>query len=391
MSFTAKIEPSVAMIGNPILVKVQSSGEPTIRITVSRNNTSFYEAAAVPDSSGQCVFNIHDLFADAFPSVPPEADAELLKVVPGSMLEYTITVSGKTARTTLPGKCYPGGISRKLMRYLTASETDIFTAKLCNPRTNFFLTARTSDSIITMREHEIGYLHCIGMGWNITISDLHGHSCELKLPNDRKIYALNLQEIRRQFWDKGTLSSYFSISVNNKAIAIATITPGLPDATVLMFKNSFGVYEKIELSGVINVQPEIKKQEISYKYDQQISDFTSTAARGIYTPVLTVESGHKTIRELEFLQELFLSENVYLINGYELIDVMVSTTKMKYRKPLSEPESIEIKITFCDEEQYICSIPTYIDAILTNKVSIPITADEKKIQVNKHFNNEEPL
>lgn len=389
MSLTASIEPNVAMVGNPILVKIQSSGETSIKMAISRNGSNFYEAIAVPDKDGQCVFNIHDLFSNAFPSVPLEIDTELLKVVPGSMLEYTVTVSGKSTRTTLTGKCYPGGISRKLMRYLAANETDIFTAKFCNPRTNFFITGRTSDSIITIRENEIEHLYCIGMGCPITISDRHGNSCELALPADKKIYALNLPEIRRRFWEKGTLSSYFSVSINNKALAIIAITPGIPDATLLTFKNSLGVWEKIELSGVINVQPEIKKQEIVYKYDQIISDFTGTAARGSYTPVLTVESGHRTIRELEFLQELLLSEDVYLINGNELIRVMVSTTKMKYRKPLSEPESIEIKITFCDEEQYKSSIPDYINAILTNKTHVPITTDDNhKIQVNKYFNDE---
>lgn len=388
MSFTANIEPTVAMVGNPILVKIQSSGETSIQIVVSRDSNNFYEAAAIPDKTGQCIFNIHDLFSDAFPLVPPETDTELLKVVPESMFEYTVTVSGKINRTTLTGRCYPGGISRKLIRYLAAGETDIFTAKFCNLRTNFFLTGRTTDSIITVRENEIGYLYCIGMGFPITISDRHGNSSELTIPADKKIYALNLPEIRRQFWEEGTLSSCFSVSVNNKTVAIIAIIPGIPNATVLEFKNSFGVYEIIELSGVTNVQPEIKKQEIVYKYDQLISDFTGTATRGSYTPVLTVESGHRTIRELEFLQELLLSEDIYLVNGNELIHVMVSATKMKYRKPLSEPQSIEIKITFCDEEQYRSSIPDYINAILTNKARVPITANNHKIQVNKYFNDQ---
>lgn len=391
MSFTAKIVPEVAMTGNPVLVKVESSGESSIRIAINRNNTIFYEAAAVPAENGLCTFSIRDLFSDAFPSVIPEENEELLKMLPDSLVEYNITILGKDNRITLPGKCYPGGISRKLMRYLSAKATDIFTAKFCNPRTNFFLTTRTGDSLITIRENEIGHLHCIGMGWTITVADLHGHSCDLTLPADRKIYAVNLSEIRRHFFEQGTLSSYFSISVNNKVVSIVAITPSTPNAVVLMFKNSFGVYEKIELAGIINVQPEMKKQETVYKYDEIINDFVGTADRSGYTPVFTLESGYKIIRELEFLQELLLSEDIYLINASERIRVMVSSTKMKFRIPLSEPQSIEIKMTFCDEEQYISSIPDYIDAILTNKVSIPITADGKKIQVNKHFNNKEPL
>lgn len=388
MSFTAKIEPTVALIGNPVLVKVKTSAEDRIYMTVRRDDAIIYEAAAVPDKDGSCVFSISDLFSDAFPLSLPEDGRELFCVLPDSLLSYTVTIKGKNRSVILPGKCYPGGISKKLMRYLSDRETDIFTAKFCNPRTNFFLSGRTRDSLITMRENEIGYLYCIGMGWTLTISDLHGHNCELILPSDRQIYALNLPEIRQRFFEQGTLSAYFRVSVNNKVIAVIAITPGTPDAVVLMFRNSFGVYEKIELSGVTKLQPDLKKRDIIYRYDELTGDFTGMAVRGSYIPVLTVESGYRPIRELEFLQELFLSEEVYLVQEGERIRVLVSSTKMKYRKPLAEPQSVEVKITFCDEEQYNSGLPEYIDAILTNKASLPITADGKEIQVNKYFNNE---
>lgn len=240
-----------------------------------------------------------------------------------------------------------------------------------------------------MRETEIGPLYCIGIGLPIVISDLHGHSYTLTPPADGKIYAINLPEIRRIFFLEGALASYFSISVRNKVIAVVIITPGNENSLILMFRNSLGMYEKIELSGVINIQPEIKKQDIVLKYDYLTNDFSKTTERSGYTPVLSVESGYKTNEELGFIQEFLLSDDIYLVNGDELIRVMVSSTKMKYKRPMTDPTSIEIKITFCEDEQYGLTVAEYINAILVNKANVPITTANRKIIINKYFNNEE--
>lgn len=389
MSLTVNIEPATALVGNPILVKVESKNEPSIKMVIAANGITLYKATAVPDNNGLCTFSINDIFLNLFNRNRIENDGSLLKELPGSLLEYSVIITGRTTRLVVPGKCYPGGISHRLMRYLSAQGTDIFTAKFCNPRTNFLLSTRTNGSLITMRETEIGPLYCIGIGLPIVISDLHGHSYTLTPPADGKIYAINLPEIRRIFFLEGALASYFSISVRNKVIAVVIITPGNENSLILMFRNSLGMYEKIELSGVINIQPEIKKQDIVLKYDYLTNDFSKTTERSGYTPVLSVESGYKTNEELGFIQELLLSDDIYLVNGDELIRVMVSSTKMKYKRPMTDPTSIEIKITFCEDEQYGLTVAEYINAILVNKANVPITTANRKIIINKYFNNEE--
>lgn len=389
MSLTVNIEPATALVGNPILVKVESKNEPSIKMVIAANGITLYKATAVPDNNGLCTFSINDIFLNLFNRNRIENDGSLLKELPGSLLEYSVIITGRTTRLVVPGKCYPGGISHRLMRYLSAQGTDIFTAKFCNPRTNFLLSTRTNGSLITMRETEIGPLYCIGIGLPIVISDLHGHSYTLTPPADGKIYAINLPEIRRIFFLEGALASYFSISVRNKVIAVVIITPGNENSLILMFRNSLGMYEKIELSGVINIQPEIKKQDIVLKYDYLTNDFSKTTERSGYTPVLSVESGYKTNEELGFIQEFLLSDDIYLVNGDELIRVMVSSTKMKYKRPMTDPTSIEIKITFCEDEQYGLTVAEYINAILVNKANVPITTANRKIIINKYFNNEE--
>lgn len=389
MSLTVNIEPATALVGNPILVKVKSKNEPSIKMVIAANGITLYQATAVPDNNGLCTFSINDIFLNLFNRNRIENDGSLLKELPGSLLEYSVIITGRTTRLVVPGKCYPGGISHRLMRYLSAQGTDIFTAKFCNPRTNFLLSTRTNGSLIAMRETEIGPLYCIGIGLPIVISDLHGHSYTLTPPADGKIYAINIPEIRRLFFLQGTLASYFSISVRNKVIAVVIITPGNENSLILMFRNSLGMYEKIELSGVINIQPEIKKQDIVLKYDYLTNDFSKTTERSGYTPVLSVESGYKTNEELGFIQELLLSDDIYLVNGDELIRVMVSSTKMKYKRPMTDPTSIEIKITFCDDEHYGLTIAEYINAILVNKANVPITTANRKIIINKYFNNDE--
>lgn len=388
MSFSAKIEPEMAMIGNPILVKIASQNEKTIRLSIHSKDLRLFEAAATPDKNGNCTFSIEDIFRDSFSVAPPTDGGEPIKPIPDAIQEYSVTVLASSGSTILAGKCYPGGISRKLTRFLAAKNTDIFTSKLCNPRNNFFMTTRTATTTIPIRETELGYLHYIGMETPFVISDLHQNSYTIAPSTDKNIYALNLPEIRKRFFRAGTLSSFFRISVNNKTVATVVITAGNPDALTLLFKNSFGVYEKIELSGKITVQHEIKKQETLYRYDDNIREFTGTAERATYIPTLSVESGYKTAPEFTFLQDLLLSEDIYIINAGELIRVMVSA-KMKYKKTLEEPTSTEVKITFCDEEQYSSAGSEFITSVLSTKTEIPILAENKKIAINKYLNNQD--
>lgn len=383
MSFEAKIEPRVALIGNQIRVIADTVSEDSIRMTISNKGMTIYEAAAVPAGNGQCVFTINDIFQDYFQNTPLGQSKETLIKLPLEIFEYSVLVEGQTKSATFVGKCYPGGISKRLSRFLAQQGTDIFTAKLLNHRANFLLTTRSDRGVVGIRETEIGYLYFINQGFPLEISDCHGHKITVNPTVPEAIYALNLLEIRNQFLRAGVLASYFRIAVKNKTSVAIAILPGHENAIVLAFRNTFGMFENIELSGTVNIQPELKKRETTNTFDQSIYDFTGQVERGEYAPVITVESGYKTDDELNFIQDLLCSDDVYLRRGEELIRVTVSSTKLKYQTPASEPTSVEIKITFCDTESYSSLMQQTDLCFLVNKETQPITSQERKLLISK--------
>lgn len=386
MSFTAKIEPSKALVGNSILVVINSQDEDKILMELGLEGQTLYSAHAVPDGKGRCVFRINDILKDLLPGTSPALGNELAIQLPDSVIEYYVKLSGYNSEITLSAKCYPGGISKKLMRHLSSQGTDIFAAKLLNSRGNFLLTTRSTASVIPFRETELGYLYFIATGTPFVISDLHGHKLTISPAADGSIYGFNLPEIRRRFFQAGSLSSYFRIVVNNKTSFVIVITPGHENAIVLEYKNSFGVFEKIELSGKVNITPDIKKQEYAVTFDAEIYDFTQSVERGEYVQVLTVESGYKTPVEMNSLHDLLLSDEIYLLENETKSKVMVSSSKMKYKQPMQEPTSVELKITFADQENYTSFMLQTMSAYLvTDKYNPIVTSQTKKIVINKNF------
>lgn len=389
MSFKAKLEPEQALVGNPIRVVIETKNEDSVNILLTSEGDTIFEGTAVPDQTGKCTFDINDILQTLLHPLIPSAGDLLLVQIPDAFIQYQVTVSGKTQTEELAGECYIGGISCRAFRQLAAAGTDIFQAKLLNPRVNFFLTTRTAKETIFIRETELGYLSFISRQIPLQISDLYGHTIELKSPT-AGIYALNLPAIRQHFLrTEGVLVSYLRISVKGKAVVAVAITAGSSDAAILQFRNSYGCNEKIELSGVVTIQPEMAKQTVNNVFDDLLRNFTQTAGRGDAQPVMTIESGYKTRQELDFIQDLFLSDDICLLDGNERIKIMVSSGKMKYKKNLDEPISIEIKITCSDKEKYFTpGIHTNALSVLTDKQHIPVTtADNNKIII-KNKNHE---
>ena len=56
---TAEILPSgMAMIGNPILVKVTASGEKYVQVCVKHDNKEIFSTSGIPDTNGNIEFRI---------------------------------------------------------------------------------------------------------------------------------------------------------------------------------------------------------------------------------------------------------------------------------------------------------------------------------------------
>ena len=133
-----------------------------------------------------------------------------------------------------------------LMPHINQEGSNIFTFKLLNASGNFFMSTISETRILTIRETEIRPLLFIApkTAFTVTVSD--GISKEITGLVVGKCYALNLDALRRYFFDsENMLASQFIVSTDEGTAVTIIILPAdvAKERYYLEFLNSYGAYE----------------------------------------------------------------------------------------------------------------------------------------------------
>lgn len=368
---TAEILPSgMAMIGNPILVKVTASGEKYVQVCVKHDNKEIFSTSGIPDTNGNIEFRIDEVLKMLLTSRIVES-ADLLVALPEMTTNYSVIVRGQSGTTvTLSGECFTGGASKsELRKFVDVNILETF--KILNRNGNFFLTTRTQSDLIPMRESEIYPLYFIHPDGIIHVEDSSGNAITLPIGTARKPYALNLPVIRKQFLEAGTLSNYFRIFVDDICACRVVLIPAVDadDRYLVQFKNSYGAYERIEIMGTPTLESKYDNTNAQYTgYDEDIHDFSSSTKKVKATKVIKVHTGYKTPEEINFINDLLSSDDVQLLTmNADVFKVLVSAQKVEQKLLQSvAPDSIQLNIQFVDSESY--NIPGMIGNVLANRI-----------------------
>lgn len=368
---TAEILPTgMAMTGNPIRVKVLAPGEKYVRISVKYANKEIFSASGIPDSNGNIIFLINEVLDEILSSCTISS-AELLVPITCMSANYMIVVTGQSGATkTLQGECFTGGVSKnELRKFVDVNILETF--KILNRNGNFFLTTRTQMDLISMRESEIYPLYFIHPDGIIRVEDSSGNVITLSAGTARKPYALNLPVIRKQFLEAGTLSNYFRIFVDGICACCIVLTPTVAedDRYILQFKNSYGAYERIEVTGTPTLESKFDNNNSQYiGYDEGVHDFSSATRKVKSTKIIKAHTGYKTPEEIDFINDLLSSDDVQLLTtNADVYKVLVSAQKVE-KKLLahSSPESIQLSIQFIDQDTY--NTPQILGDVLANRI-----------------------
>lgn len=360
----------MAMTGNPIRVEVSAPGEKFVRISVKYASKEIFSGSGVPDNTGRVVFLINDVLAELLSSCTISS-AELLVPITGMSANYTVVVTGQSGtKETLQGECFTGGASKnELRKFVDVNILETF--KILNRNGNFFLTTRTQKDVIVMRESEIYSLYFIHPGGVIRIEDSSENCVVLPMGEARKVYALNLPMIRKQFLETGTLSNYFKIFVDDICACYVVLIPAVDadDRYLVQFRNSYGAYERIEVTGTPTLESKYDNTNAQYTgYDENIHDFSSSTKKVKATKVIKVHTGYKTPEEMNFINDLLSSDDVQLLTmNADVFKVLVSAQKVEQKLLQSvTPESIQLNIQFVDTEAY--NTPGIIGNALANRI-----------------------
>lgn len=275
---------------------------------------------------------------------------------------------------------YAGGQSKLIRR----KGEDIFEKKLKNADTNFFLTTRTSGYYIFIPEDELLPLayYAAGMKFYIKNGDdlllLKDHSAQA----EESVETIDFAALRKQAaLSLGRWVNEFRLTTDSGWSFTVVITQAQEgNQTYLKFLNSWGVYEKVNLSGVIEDTPDIESGDKISEYDELIFDFVKKNQRKTLTNKYSARTGYKNYHERMFLKDMLLSDSVYYVVDKTEYACNVSTEDSLFSTTSGEPVELALSIELIDSDNYYS--PQAMDDL--NYLAVDdevVTADQADIMV----------
>lgn len=349
MSLTANIYPStIALAGNPIKLTINSSS--VVSYTIRQADRTIFSGSG----EGEFSVFLQDILSGILsPKHLLNESTDILLPDSTSATDIAISVQNTQGETkTLSLKAVIGGISKRLLRRLLDENSNIFTWKLLNSSVNFFKTTRTNGRIITIRETELlpisflypdGALKIVAAGIETSLSGTAGQPV-----------ALNLYRLRQKlFQTNQKLASVFDIYSGSTKSCTIVITPGTVsrERYLLEFLNSYGAYERIEVTGIGNIESEIESDSTYQIYDESIDDYIEARERQSARDKLQVESGYRNTEELVHLMDMLASDDIKIlgISGRN-IRVNAVADNLTHAIRSTAPESIKMTLHFVDSD-----------------------------------------
>lgn len=354
MSLTAAISPrTMALSGNPVKLEITSSSP--VNYVIRNQSNVIFEGSG--ETGNFFVFIDEFLSAILSPTHYTGEETDIILSTSSNLKEYTIEVNNQTGdRQTLQHKVLLGGISKRAMRHLNQTGSNIFTMKLLNAAGNFFMSTRTEQRVLSIRETEIRPLLFIAPVTTFTVKVAEGISTVISGLTVGACYALNLEALRKYFFSKNNMlaSQFEIITVEGKAVTIVISPANIEkERYYIEFLNSYGAYECIEVTGKPTLDQDKGEDEVYGKYDEEVNDYTESRERVNTVDNLHVQTGFKTEKELMFILDMLSSDEIYLIGyGNRGIKVNASADSLAIAKNMNTPQSLPITLRFCDSEKH---------------------------------------
>lgn len=339
--------------------------------------------------TGQCVFSIYGQgYTSESPAYAGEVTAPAVinlaefieAIIPaiedpgeqGDMVTYglhdgsvTIAVDdGSQEPLTWQINAHQGGVSKQNYRKLIQAGTNIFAARFLNPACNFFLTTRTHDWRLNVKETELYPLvFFYPTTGNLTLRDaVSGNS--LTLPGTSggtdysgKLCSLDLKAVRRYFLNEyDVVANVFDVLVGDTYACRIAIQQAQAqrERYRLKFRNSYGAFEVIEITGAAQITPAFDSEDDDrqYKrYQADIDDFATERQRAAVTRVIKASTGYKTNDDLRFILDALASEEVYLLDlADEPIRVIPTADEITVDRRPNGPQAFDLTLTPVDSD-----------------------------------------
>lgn len=278
----------------------------------------------------------------------------------------------------------PGRTSLQNLERLDGN--DLFKGRFLNPQGNPFFTTRTHKGRIILKETELAPLYFLQDAEDFEDISVHtsagipplwvkGAKLLSEVTRGIGVYTVDLKKVRREIFDAhGLLVSEFTIKKGGRVAAEIFIEAATPAKSrhLLRFRNSFGVFEVIELTGELSDDAQFVDANSFKKFRPEFNRFDNERRRPELESSISVSTGPKRRRELLHLLDALGSDEVWLL-GYGLnpLRVIPEVKSVTVSERQEQPQSVELTLRPVYSEPAIMpeiskSNASYMRKIFTN-------------------------
>jgi len=316
---------------NPVVVtdptECRSDGTGRVSVYVhDRRDPAYIAAARWPLS-----LDIAEVIGAYTPPIPEVASDNIAPLVCLEDASEVSALRGVTVSAYTPDgdelddvylNALPGGIPRGSLRVYSAAGTDVFAARLLASHGNFFLTVRSADWRIVVREAELSPLYFVA-GWQGLISVRSvctGRTFDLGEVDRHGVYALDMQAVRSAFcMELAELPAVLDVIADGGPACRIVVehTPAAVESYRLRFRNSLGGFDTLWLAGEMTVRldaPDDGDTDTYAVYDVAAYAFSRRRHRRNLSVVLEINTIAGRSDDRILLADMLCSEEVYLLD-----------------------------------------------------------------------------
>ena len=363
---TIGIDSGFALSGNPVLISCHTplGGSAGItRLVVDMEGGRLHECLVTPPVT----VNISEIIDEYIPFITelPAGNTQPVYRVETETdwLSRTVDVWAENDEgDKLPAvsfKAFRGGISNQNIRLFADAGQDVFTSRFCNYSGNFFLTTRSWSWRVVIKETELEPLYFVFNRSNgkLKIVDKSSGESSTYVISSKGVYAIDVKALRRSFFDTlNVLSSSFDIYVDDAFSCSVVISRSAPatERRLLRFRNSFGVFESMEIVGEMKasvLHSEDEDRTFS-RYDAITDGFISERLRPDSTLSYSCSIVLSNRDSCGFIMDMLGSDEVYLIGLAAPVRVIPSVDEFSYNVRPVKPENINVVLTVDTSETF---------------------------------------
>lgn len=360
--------------GNPIYICVSDASDSDISYIVTdiASGAVVYNGLGHTDGAGMFSADISNLFSD---------------LVTWNMRYYSVKVTfSDNSTSTSSFYVATGGCAFDVQ--------ELVTARLLSNSGNFILSTRSGSENVYVSENELGniYLYNLPSG-NRTVIVKNGSTtlATYTFASGHQIMDIDLASLRKSKAAAGYLYSSFDFYSNNTFAFRIIVTQSFDSPYRLIFRNSFGVYDIIQINGLIKYMPEFNDDIIFNEYDPFHNAKLNIARRTtneIYIAKIGYDYNKMLVKDLLYTGKAILSQLLVseLTVSEKRFDVIVTNAdNVTLNDTDNSFNEITLRLQFVYNNNRVTNASEECDFVLRNENSVPITDENlNEIIVNEY-------